>query len=179
MNKRIILILLGKRGAGKTSLAKLFVAKDGFQHIEMSQYLLALKEKLGLKEMVLRNFVEQFMREKGKTFFINQLCSDCINSGKSNIVLTGVRHLSEFDFLRNELQECQVCFVYLQVNFANRFFRILRRQERSSIWQFIVEEYYSNKWGDKKLQRVSINYPNEQSVEQALPDLRNIIYETK
>src|SRR5712664_4156093 len=149
----VILILLGKRGAGKTSLAKLFESREGFRHIEVSKYLLSLKERLGYKETVLRYFVEKFMKEKGDTFLIRQLRADCIDSTKTNIVITGVRHLSEVDYLRTEFVEYQACFVYLQVSFATRVFRVLKRNERSSIWRFMLEECYSIKWGDKYLRR--------------------------
>src|SRR5712664_3002707 len=55
----VILILLGKRGAGKTSLAKLFESREGSRHIEVSKYLVSLKERLGYKETVLRYILDK------------------------------------------------------------------------------------------------------------------------
>lgn len=179
MKDRVLLILLGKRGAGKTSLARLFESEEGFCHIEMSKYLLSLKDRLGQKETVLRYFVERCIREKGSTFLIRQLRTDCMESIQKDIVITGVRHLSEVDYLRDELIEYQARPIYLQVSLARRLFRVMKRNQRRSIWRFIVEEFYSIKWGDRGLKRVSIRYHNRHDIEQGFAEVRELLSEIK
>lgn len=150
--ERIILILLGKRGAGKTSLARMLVEKHHFHHIEMSKYLNSLKSSTVEREMLLRKFVEKTHREQGNTFLIRRLIDDEIGQDYSHIVITGVRHPAELDVLKG-LSGYLVVPVYLIVPVFVRLRRIKARSDRNSIKDFLMEEYYAIKWGDRRLQK--------------------------
>jgi len=146
-----IVLLHGKRGAGKSTIATLLKKRNNYIHIEYSKFLSNIKSSSDFQNMLLREYVELMMKKKGKNFFVEMLYEEIRRYAHLNIVITGIRHLSEI-FILNDNNKNLYSF-YVKVSFWKRLERVLRRKERSSFIQFIIEEYYSIKWGDGKIKK--------------------------
>jgi len=134
-----------------------------------------LKLKSKSEKMVLRKFVITNHKEKGKEYFIKQVFSEHIEYSIRSVVITGVRHPAELNFLESHQSNIRLIFIYLNVNFLKRLVRIIKRESRNSLIQFMIEEYYSLKWGDKKLKNNSIKFVNNGNVENVFNEIQKII----
>ncbi|MDD4149169.1 MAG: hypothetical protein PHE33_04005 [Bacteroidales bacterium] len=163
MDENILLVLLGKRGAGKTSIANLFESQNDFKHIEMSKFIYEFQQKTESKNVLLRIYVENTHVRYGTDYFIKKVY-EMLKCSKSNIVITGIRHLPELKFINEHFSGKKLFFIYLKVSVLQRIKRVLHREQRSSIFQFIIEEYYSIKWGNYGLKKSSIIYKSKENL---------------
>jgi cytidylate kinase len=175
MNENVLLILLGKRGAGMTSIAKLFEKQNDYEHIEMSKFINEIKNKTESKDVLLRKYVENTHEKYGADYFIKKVWEK-LRYSKSNIVITGIRHLPELRFIIKHFPDRQLVFIYIQVSVLKRMKRVIFREQRNSIIQFLIEEYYSIKWGNYRLRESSIIYKSDNNLITSFKGIENLLF---
>lgn len=168
----MILILLGKRGVGKTTLAKLFESKNGFKHYEMSTYLKEVRSEMNMEYMKLRKFVDFLHKAYSKDFALKNMAKKGLLNKYQNIVITGVRNPKELIFLKDNFD---VYPIYLKLPFRKRYLRVKKRNGRSSFIDFLIEEYYSIKWNDITLQKLAFSFNNSSRITKSYSNLRDQI----
>jgi dephospho-CoA kinase len=147
----LILILIGKRASGKTTIANAIEERFNFEHFEMSSLLKELRIKYNKEDLRLRKFVEFLRQTNRKDLAVSSLVDKI--KGIDKVIVTGIRHSDELDFLTNSSIENQAFTIFIKLNIFMRLGRVLNRNSRSSIFEFMVEEYYSCKWRNRKLMK--------------------------
>jgi len=163
----LILILIGKRASGKTTIAKKIEEKFNFKHFEMSSLLKELRIKHNKEELRLRKFVE-FLRQTNRKDLAVSILANKIK-GIDKVIVTGIRHPDELDFMKYLFTEDKFFAIFIKLNFLMRLGRALNRNGRSSIYEFMVEEYYAMKWRNRKLMKKCdfnfINFSSNKTIE--------------
>lgn len=150
-----IILILGKRGAGKTTIALELAQQHDGLHIEMSSYIKEIRRRDGFTKLRLRNFVEYVHDKKSKDYFVSELFNSKIQKSESALFLiTGIRNPAEVNFF-NSISLFNTKQIYLYLSFFERYKRVKLRGKRGSLYEFIKEEYYSMKWGNSKLESLS------------------------
>lgn len=168
-----ILILLGKRAVGKTSLAQQIKLELGIPHIEMSVFLKRLRTEYGMESLRLRDFVEHLRKTDNKTLAIHRLIKEY--DSYQFITITGIRHIEELNHIKALFDVKNIFIIYLKVNFISRLLRVMTRKERSSIIEFIIEEFYSIKWNEYKLQNNSCYVLHNTSLTKSINKIKEIL----
>jgi len=151
---KIIIILLGRRGAGKTTTANSLQTTHNYRHIEMSQIMKLLQNENNSNNLILRRFVENMHRIQSKYFAVKYLYeNNYIVDNK--IVVTGIRNIDEVNYFYKACPNYKIYLFYINCPFFLRYFRTRKRKDRNSFLQFFIEEYYSIKWGDYQLKKIS------------------------
>jgi len=151
----------------------MLVKYNNYVHIELSQYLLSIKNQTEYKDMILRNYVEFIEKTKGSTYLINILAKELVNqyNENENIVISGIRHIEEIIHIRKNIPNKRVISLYIVSSIFKRILRILKRNNRNSMRQFLIEEYYSIKWGDYKVKKQAIKISNNKTIEKTYGDI--------
>ena len=144
-----ILVLIGKRASGKTTIANKIVEKLSFTHIEMSSLLKELRVSYNKEDLRLREFVE-FLRQADKKELAVSMLADEIKK-IDKVIVTGIRHPDELSYLTTNCAGNQIYTIFIKLNFFKRLGRVLKRNNRNTIFEFIVEEYYSWKWKNRDI----------------------------
>lgn len=171
----MIVLLHGKRGSGKTTLSRMLVKNKNYDHIELSQYLLNLKNRAEYKDMVLRDYVELMEKTKSATYLIDLLLKEIIDANNKRIVISGIRHIEEIIYIKNKISNKKIISIYLASNISKRFFRTIKRDDRKSIYEFLIEEYYSQKWGNSKIKKQASKIRNNKNVKDAYEQICTFI----
>ena len=149
-----IVVLIGRSGSGKTSVATCLANNYGFAHLEMSMIAKDLRHQHGLDHLRLREFVNVTSRNSSSDHIIRRLHSLGLLA-KGKIVISGVRHTDEINYLKEHVPEMRVLIVYLQCGVVRRWLRVIRRKGIRSGWDFVMDELYSVRWGDLKLKQLA------------------------
>jgi adenylate kinase family enzyme len=165
-----ILVLLGRRGSGKTTLAQLLKKSYFFQHIEMSSELKKMRKHEKQERIRLRKFVDSY-RKKGQISLLIKRVIEQIPQKSNRLVITGIRHLEEIDFLTKLSDGTILHTVYLDSKFFVRLSRILNRSCRNNCIEFIIEEYFSKRWGDSILRKRSALIINNIDINRSIEEI--------
>lgn len=155
-SKPELLVILGKRGSGKSTIASILEIRNSYKHYEMSLFLKKEREKDNMNHLRLRKYVSFLHQSKSKYCAVQKLFANKVSLNK-NTVLTGIRNPLEIKYLTNNLTSFNINIIYLKATFLTRFLRVRKRKSRSNFFEFLIEEYYSIVWGNKKLKSKS-NY---------------------
>ena len=167
---------MGRRGAGKTTTAKFIADTFGYYHIEMSQIMRTLRTIMDKEGMVLRNFVDLMHKERSKSFAVKHLHENKMFQ-ENKIVITGIRNLNEIELMKSNYSKSTISTIYLSLNFHKRLKRVLLRENENNFIDFIYDEYYCMKWGDKNLLNNSEKVINSDSFSQTKNEIENLIIE--
>ena len=152
---QVVILIAGRRGAGKTTIARCLAVEHDFVHYELSTVMKQLRaHDKSLMKVRLRRFVARMRKEGKEDIGVRYL----MNSGRLNrerTVLTGIRHYSEVKYLKDTLSPNKVVLVYFHCGIVTRFWRIRRTRERNSFLDFVIEELYSIQWGDRRLKKIA------------------------
>ncbi|WP_420601504.1 hypothetical protein [Flagellimonas sp.] len=111
-----------------------------------------LRNQDGCSNLRLRNYVSNKHKLLGKSFLMAHLIQNIEEIKNDRIVISGIRHVEEINLLID--RDFQVVAYYVYDSLVSRLKKTIKRDERSSIKEFFVEEYYSYKWKDKKIKKV-------------------------
>ena len=144
------IILLGKRGAGKTTIAKNISYDGDWTHLELSKFA---NERMLLSEnkfSSLREYVLELAKMYSPSYLVEQaFIESSLSNSETKHIVTGIRtvaHLNAFLKVRPN-----TLVVYLNPSIFLRYIRTRKRANRNDIRGFIEEEYYSHLWGDHAL----------------------------
>lgn len=169
----IVLLLIGKRAVGKTTIAAKLEKECGFKHIEMSIFLKRMRVEYKMENLRLRLFVEYLRKNNKNTLAIENLFNQ-INHEKK-VVITGVRHIEELLFLKSNYKIDKLISINLKLNIFQRLHRAIIREKRNSIIEFLIEEFYTIKWGNYKISKnCDINLKNS-SLSDSIKKIKSII----
>jgi len=151
--KQLILIS-GKRSSGKSYVSEKISKKFGYTHFEMSKIAKELRAYDNKTQFHLRKYVSKKHKKNGKSFLMCHLLKKIALSSEKKIIVSGIRHIEEVKCIPKEVFE--VKWYYIYDTFISRLVKVINRKDRSSIIEFFIEEYYSNKWGDYILRKNSV-----------------------
>ncbi len=168
-----LVILLGKRAAGKSFLANLVKIECDYEIIEMSSHLKKLRVKYGLTNLRLRVFAEYLRKAQSKTYAIETLLNE--NTNELNKLILGVRHKEEIEYLKAKYDSTDIRIIYIHVNLLFRLIRALRRKDRCSMLEFFVEEFYSIKWHNSILKKYASHVVKNYFYKKSYSHLKELI----
>lgn len=166
-----IILLSGRRCSGKTYFSKILSDNFDIVHFEMSAIAKSIRHIENKSSMRLRHFVENKFIESGKHFIIQHLNIYTIKKLKSHCIISGIRHVDEIEYLKSHYSPKQIHTFFLYDSFLNRLFKTYKREERNSVLDFLIEEYYSFKWNTDKIQEMSIVIDKRKMNSESIIDL--------
>jgi|GEM_PF-4009251 len=132
----------------------------------------------GQTERRLRDFVTMMHHKYSHSFAVKYMLQNGF-FGVQDTVLTGIRNEAELAFLKEQLATHIVLPVYIWAPVLTRFRRSVTRNERAGFWEFLVEEFYSIRWGDYQLCASSVLIDNTGNVENTLSAIMSIVSDGK
>ncbi len=171
MNKPLLILLLGKRGAGKSTIASCFEKQYNIQHYEMSDIMKEIRKEKGKEELPLRVFVSTMHKQHGLYFGVEYIQKRNYFRG-NNIVISGIRNRGEIEYIIRENEKYRVELIYLESPIFVRLSRVLCRGTRESIWQFIMEELYATKWGNRQIKKCAHVIENRDTVKKIIEEIK-------
>jgi len=120
--KIMILCFSGKRGSGKTSIAKKIAEQNRLSYASFGNFVrsIAVERSIPLETPDLQNLGEQLIVELGWDDFCKRVIQSSGWTEKLPLVVDGVRHLETFEsFKRIQNHKCLLISIKLEENIRN------------------------------------------------------------
>ena len=127
----MIICLTGMPGSGKTVVADMLTRK-GFHVYEMSRILKDMMRDRGVKVTVksLEDFAYKVRKEKGKDIVAVELAKKVRKHNYKNIVISGMRSVDEFRYIRRGFDGAVVVAIIAQRSIR---YRRMRKRKKNSV----------------------------------------------
>lgn len=118
----MVLCFSGKRGTGKTSIAKEIAERNGLSYASFGNFVrsIAVERSIPLNTSDLQNLGEQLISELGWDSFCTKVIQSSGWSEKLPLVVDGVRHLETFESLKKiPNHQCFLIYISLEEKVRN------------------------------------------------------------
>jgi len=126
-----LLVVVGLRCAGKTTLGQYLASRHDFRFIEASSIVRMLQREVDVQTTDAFHLASEVLRRKGPDIVARQIVGMWGNELQNRCVITGFRTIEEVEFIREKVPGCQV--VLIEASERTRFERHLRRARLGSL----------------------------------------------
>ena len=120
-----LLVVVGLRCAGKTTLGQHLASHHDFRFIEASSIVRMLQREVDVQTTDAFHLASEVLRRKGPDIVARQIVGMWGNELQNKCVITGFRTIEEVEFIREKVPGCQV--VLIEASERTRFERHLKR----------------------------------------------------
>lgn len=178
MQKQILIGLLGTIGSGKTTLSDYLAKKHGFYRVIMGDLIRekARQEGLELTRENLGKTQEKYHKIYGKDFLINEALKKLRNSGKTKLLIDGIRTPRQAEKSKEEGALLILVDAQKKIRFARLRAR-KRENDPQNFEQFKEQEEHEWKLFDfkKTLKYVDCKIDNSRSVKELYKEIDNLL----
>ena len=126
-----MLVVVGRRCAGKTTLGQYLASHHEFRFIEASSIVRMLQREVDVQTTDAFHLASEVLRRKGPDIVARQIVGMLGSELQNRCVITGFRTIEEVEFIRDKVPGCQV--VLIDASERTRFERHLRRARLGSL----------------------------------------------
>jgi adenylate kinase family enzyme len=124
---RVVVALAGRKGSGKSTIARTLVERHGFSHASFGQYVRSegQRRKLKLDTPGLEELGSALIQDLGWERFCREVLRNVL--GASELVVDGVRHWEVVPILRSITSPAKVILVFVEIDDDERVARLSKR----------------------------------------------------